>query len=255
MVLAFCIKSSYRFPRGFSIYYFLLTSCKTVGGIISLVVLHSSTFNEGLYIGAYILESISLGFELRALSCFTDHFYHYHDIITNPIRIVEVDKEKLEDSSTDSLQKIKKQKIPLFHPFTILTFIVIAGIVCTAVGASNAVDSSSPPPEMKAGGIIFLVASVIMIGLYIHLAITSPALRVLTFPSILTACVLIVRSIYVILVSFNKTGPMEPSKYTLIFGEYKYFLALVVIMEAIIVVLLIVNMYLFVTKVRVPKRL
>lgn len=226
-----------------------------MGGILSLVVLRASKFNENVYIAAYILESVSLGFALRALFCFSDHFYHYNDIITNPRQVVQLDEEKFIDSSSEELQKIKKQKIPLLHPFTILNLLVLAGIICTAVGASNAVDSTSPPAEMKVGGILFLIASVILIGLFIHLYVTTKALRVLSLPSTIAACVLIVRSIYVILVSFNKTGPMEPSKYTLLFGQYKYFLALVVCMEAILTILLPINMYLFVTKVRVPKRI
>ena len=225
----------------FSGYFGAFNIAKIAGGVLGIIFLHKPKFDKGLYIAVYVCDSISIGMLLK--SCFpfiqrmlkkeakTDQEmyngepikrYGPFDVETKPARPTLIQKYFL-------------------GPFEFLTLLVLVSVVLSIVGSSKMASSNGSVTPLKVSSLMFLASTLVLGGIVIYVNFNNPnyvfAARILMF----CAALLVVRCLYSILSSFNHLSFTNPSKFALMFGDYKYFAFLALLMECLVGMALILT--------------
>lgn len=257
-----------RLIIAFFILAFIFNVLKIVGGITGLVLLKSTNFNETLFIVTYIFDSISLGLVLRAISSLVQHMFKQnrqqsasrnkfafpsqygntdHDSNNTELKTGDVEtgydnqyNEAVDNSLVESEDELTS-KNPL-NPFRLVTLLILAAVVLSAVGyslLSNDTSMSTAQNLVRAAAVLFLIGTLALIASLVYIW-SHGAESLVVAPLLIAALVvLIVRCSYSLLTAFHGIHFNEPSKYMLIFGDYKYYTFLGLLTEGIANVLML----------------
>lgn len=167
------------------------------GAIAGLTMLHCKQVNKAQFIVTYIFDSCALGILLRCL-----------------VMLVE-------------LVRVQAGLRMMFYPPSrIIQLIILAGIVCSIVGATG-LSSGKPSDQLedllKAAGFLFLGVTVIS-ALNAARLLKSAAKRQVTL-ILVAAAALVVRCVYTLVAAFGHFTITlnNSSKYTLYVGNYEYY--------------------------------
>ncbi|CAK7895012.1 hypothetical protein CAAN1_05S01112 [[Candida] anglica] len=234
----------------YGLYFGLFILCKIAGGACAIVLYSLKTSNTNLYIATYVLDSVSISMLIKSflplieflIDKRTEVLDHQHDI-HNP------DFKKSPDYELPPK--------PKYHPFQVLTVLLLVGLILSIV-ASSSMDSSSASSYktlLKASAFIFLAVILIITGIlafsvsffsnsiYAHgyLLVSQAYILLLAMPFML------IRVIYSLLSAFSGANILSghPSKYTLLLGDYKYYTFMAFAEECIISIILLFSMYYF----------
>ncbi|CCE86133.1 Piso0_005783 [Millerozyma farinosa CBS 7064] len=167
------------------------------GAIAGLTMLYSKNVNTAQFIVTYVFDTCALGILLRCL-------------------VMLVELARVQSGS----------RMMFYPPSRIIQLIILAGIVCSIVGASNLSSgnaSNKSEDLLKAAGFLFLAVTVISAFNAVRL-LTSGAKTQVSL--ILVACAaLVVRCAYTLVAAFgNITISFDSSsKYALYVGNYEYY--------------------------------
>lgn len=197
--------------------------CKVVGGVLGLVFMHQHNFNENLYIATYVFDSISLGFMLKSM----------FPLISTMLR-----REKLfeEEKVPQELKILLK-----YGPLDLLTLIVLVAVILSIVGSNMLASSDGNAVPNKVSALLFLAATIVLAAIMLFINFDNPQYLVPARLLLLAAGILVIRCAYSILSTFNHLSLVHYSKYSLIFGDYKYFTFLALMEEALVGVVLLLT--------------
>ncbi|KAI5951701.1 hypothetical protein KGF54_004776 [Candida jiufengensis] len=234
--------------RGFFIFLIVFQLAKIVGGITGIILLDSSNFNQNVFIATYICDSISYGFITRGVSSLIQHMLNTKDQDshqrTSNVSVSTFDMENQKFESTESEYKIDEKQVKKKSPFTIVTLILLAAVICNIVGMSNLSGSTAPDNTtetlIKTSAVLFLVGMILLILASIYLIIVSPNNKPTCTLLIVILLILIIRCIYSLLSAFHGVNFNQPSQYMLIFGDSKYYGFLALLPEGVAGILIMV---------------
>lgn len=225
----------------FSGYFGVFTIAKIAGGVLGIIFLHKPEFVEGLYIAVYVCDSVSLGMLLKSSFPFIERMLKKD---ANPDQEM-YNEEPVKgygpfDVETKSARPTLIQKYFL-GPFQFLTLLVLVSVILSIVGSSQMSSSNANVTPIKVSSLLFLAATLVLGGIVIYVNFNNP---IYVFPARLLMCcafLLVIRCLYSILSSFNHLSFTNPSKFSLMFGDYKYFTFLALLMESLIGIALILT--------------
>lgn len=215
----------------FSGYFGVFTLAKILGGILGLVFLHESKFNEGLYIAVYVFDSVSLGFLLKSIFPFIKCMLK---------KDVKGDEEMYPSQSKWPEMNGAPAIIAKYFlgPLEVLTLFVLISVILSIVGSSKMASGGSLT-ENKVSSLMFLFATLVLAAIVIYVNFNNPHYVLPARLLILTSLILVVRCLYSIVAVFHNLSFTNPSKYSLMFGDYKYFTFLSMLMECVVGVVLL----------------
>ncbi|KAG5417026.1 hypothetical protein I9W82_004659 [Candida metapsilosis] len=257
----------------FFILMVIFNGIKIAGGIVGLVFLGNKKFNESLFIGTYICDSISLGFITRAVSSLARGIVAFkiddpQDV--NNHREIDSDNDSNrsaggfrkgpedEESATRYVSKdfslnpgndiLKEVKDLKNVPFRILTLVLIAAVVTNVIGTSqlDSNDSSSNSSEqalIKASAVLFVVGVVGLIAILTYISVTARHCAFISQLLIAALVILIIRCVYSLISAFHGIDFNSPSKYMLMVGLPKYYGCLALFPEIVADIILLVAYY------------
>lgn len=237
------------------IYFSLFIVFKIAGGVCAAILFHQDTFPLGLTIATFIFDSISLGILIKSVLPLIEYFLDLRsDIVTGTVNLEE------EYKLTEEGEAYERPEKGRYHPFKILTLILMGAVICSIVASSEM--SSSPSTYktcIKISAILFLVVVLIVTAiLFFTISFFSssayPHASIITQQAIilLIACpFLLIRVIYSILSAFSNSNiaSSTPGKFTLLFGDYVYYTFLGFIEECIIALIIIFSVFYFINNV------
>ncbi|ODV80457.1 uncharacterized protein CANTADRAFT_20050 [Suhomyces tanzawaensis NRRL Y-17324] len=228
----------------FGAYFGVFCTLKMIGGITSIVTLHASTFNRSAYTAAYICDSVAIGLLIKSTFPFLETMKKQDG------------DEKLEWKLEDKLEGFEGLgRVGRFnlHPFRLLTILVLVSMILAIVGtvqitsaSSSDSKSDSDSPELKIGSFLFLASTLVLLGLLLWTYCTVSHFQVILRIFFAVVPLLIVRCCYSIISALKGINFDDPSKYAIIFGDYKYYTFLAFLSEGLIgpVLLIVFNWFL-----------
>ncbi|RLV82514.1 hypothetical protein JA9_003752 [Meyerozyma sp. JA9] len=237
-----------------SIYFTLFSSFKIAGGVCATLQVDQKTPSEGLMIATYILDTTSLGFLLKTIVNYLDYMMFPRspagpDNGENPdFQETEIGfshRKDSEGSSVDLKPTDPKKKLSRFHPFRLTTLVITVAIVLSIVGASkmsSGSGGSNSGTYFKVSSLLFLIALISSSGLLFWVYLQRPTFRTGVTIIMFSLVFYLVRIIYSIVSSFTGIDISSTSfnKFTLIFGDYKYYTFMAFLMESLIALMLFV---------------
>lgn len=253
IVLLFTFYSSFLNKKQlwmFSGYFGVFTIAKIAGGVLGIIFLHKPEFDQGLYIAVYVCDSVSLGMLLKSSFPFIQRMLKKE---ANPDQEM-YNGEPIKgygpfDVETKPVKPTLIQKYFL-GPFQFLTLLVLVSVILSIVGSSLMSSSNGNVTPLKVSSLLFLASTLVLGGIVIYVNFNNPNY---VFPARLLMCcafLLVVRCLYSILSSFNHLSFTNPSKFSLMFGDYKYFTFLALLMESLVGIALILTYQWFLRKGR-----
>lgn len=227
--------------RMFYIRYSILLFSKLVAGALLVAYVQDYT-NVNLAIATSVLNSIALGF-ITMLLAFSMKFV---DTYRNPNQ--EKKKKKSKNIGLIGLLKADYTKVEAWE--SLFEKIALAGVIVSAVGYSYiSSDRSLSKSLQEAGSIIYLVTLILISGLIVHKIIQEKKqttkeykfiLTILTICAVLIPFIL-VRVVYSICGAFtfrvDGTYTTNVSRFTFLFGDWKYYAFIGFLEECICVAL------------------
>lgn len=135
----------------------------------------------------------------------------------------------------------------LLGPFEVLTLFVLVSIILSIVGSSQLASGGSLT-ENKVSSLMFLAATLVLAAIVIYVNFNNPQYVLPARLLMATCLLLVIRCLYSIVAVFHNLSFTNPSKYSLMFGDYKYFTFLSLMMECVIgVVLLFIYRWFLIT--------
>jgi MFS family permease len=215
----------------FSGYFGGFTLAKMLGGILGLVFLHKSEYDQGLYIAVYVFDSVSLGVLLKSAFPFVKCMLkkdvkNDEEMYTKPSKWPEMN---------GAPKLIAKY---LLGPLEVLTLFVLIAIILSIVGSSQMASGGSLT-ENKVSSLMFLAATLVLAAIVIYVNFNNPHYVLPARLLLAVSGLLVIRCLYAIVAVFHNLSFTNPSKYSLMFGDYKYFTFLSLMMECVIGVILL----------------
>ena len=244
-----------------SLFFTVFCGFKIAGGVCATIQVDQNTPSTGLMIATYVLDSTSLGFLLKTVVNYLDYmmFPSSSDGLTNGgilgvfgkggksdfQEIGLSNRKDSEGSSVDSQPTDPKKNISKFHPFRITTLVITVAIILSIIGAcemSSGSSGSTSGTLFKVSSLLFLVALIVLFGLLLLVYLQRPTFRTGIAIIMLSMVFYLVRIIYSIVLSFTGINISSTSfnKFTLIFGDYKYYTFMAFLMELLIALMLFV---------------
>ncbi|CAK9440460.1 uncharacterized protein LODBEIA_P45600 [Lodderomyces beijingensis] len=238
---------------GFFVFMAVFHVFKIAGGVTGLVFLKSDKFNKGVFIATYIFDSISVGFLLRGVSSLVQHMLsqklraNIMGKLAQPTYLGTRNDEfellgdetsvKKEISDAESTLEAQKKKDPLKNtPFRVVTIVLLAAVITSVVGTSSLTEgdtSSTAETLLRVSSVLFVVGDVLLVASLLYLwAQGEEYVRVAPL-LILALLILLVRCAYSIVSAFHGVSFDQPSRYMLMFGDYKYYAFMGLLVEAI----------------------
>lgn len=241
-----------RIFRSYLIYSTLFVICKITGGVLGAVLLNLKTANTNVLIATYVFDSVSLGFLIKTFLPIVEFVLDKRTDILNGVAGI--------DSDAKYQGEIERPKKGRYHPFRILTLVLLAAVICTIVASSSMSDNISTYRAcLKASALLFLAVVIIMMAMVAYLIKFFKTANyphsdiVIRLATIVLAATpfLIVRCVYSILSAFSNTNLFEgvPSKYTLFAGDYVYYTFIAFVEECVVIILIILTVWYFLNKV------
>ncbi|RCK67627.1 hypothetical protein Cantr_03434 [Candida viswanathii] len=220
----------------FCILFSLFVLLKLTGGILGLVFMHQLTFNLNLFIPTYIFDTISLGFITRSISSLIEHMLNHQDAADSgqlpqrPMIQFKVDDiETQKDADDNSFAKN-------FWPFKLVTVVLLVAVALSIAGTSQATETDPPSSVgtlLKTSSVLFLIGVLLMIGILVYILCMGEQFNTVAKLLILCLVILIVRCVYSMLAAFHGISFQTPNKYMILFGDYKYYTFLGLMIEAL----------------------
>lgn len=245
-----------------SIFFTLFSSFKIAGGICAIIQVDKKTPSTGLMIATYIFDSTSLGFLLKTIVNYLDYmmfprpsagpanggilgfFNKGGNSDFSEVRIGLSHRKDSESSAEDLQPTDPKKNIGKFHPFRLTTLVILVAIILSIVGASQMSDGSSGSSGtmFKVSSLLFLVSLILLFGLLVYIYFQQPTFRTGVTIIMFSLVFYLVRIIYSIVLSFSGINISSTSfnKFTLLFGDYKYYTFMAFLMELLIALMLFV---------------
>lgn len=242
-----------RIFRSYMIYASLFIICKVTGGICGAVLFNLDELNTNLLIATYVFDSVSLGFLIKTLLPIIEFIVDKRSDILDGVVNLDPDVK-------NEAEEVERPKKGRFHPFRILTLVLLAAVICTIVASSSMSDDIATYRAcLKASALLFLSVVVIIIAFLIYLIMFFKSANyphsdiVIQLASIILIATpfLLVRCVYSILSAFSNTNLFvgKASKYTLFYGDYVYYTFLAFVEECVAIIIIICTIYYFLQKV------
>lgn len=246
-----------------SFFFTVFSSFKIAGGVCAIIQVDLKTPSTGLMIATYILDTTSLGFLLKTIVNYLDYMMFPRPPDSpatggilgflgkggksdfQEVNIGLTSRKDSEGFSVDSQPTDPKKNIGRFHPFRLTTLVITVAIVLSIVGASNMSSGSSGGVSgtmFKVASLLFLLALILLSGLLVYVYFQQPTFRAGVTIIMVSLVFYLVRIIYSIVLSFTGIDISSSSfnKFTLIFGDYKYYTFMAFLMELLIALMLFV---------------
>lgn len=256
-----------------AIFFCLFSGFKIGGGVCACIVVGKDKPSTGLVIATYILDTTSLGFLLKVVVNFMDFMLfpradedaNYGGLIGPLVRLfgnnsnhpgpVKFDNEsnKYSEPNYSEHQTISSDEIGRFHPFRITTLVILAAIICSIVAALSISDGKSSGDSaslFKAASLLFLAALILLAVILAYIHAKHSRFRTGTALILFSLIFYFVRVIYTIVLAFSGISVSSTgfNKYTLMFGDYKYYTFLAFMMESFIAIMITVISQWFLTR-------
>lgn len=240
-------------------FFTMFSSFKIGGGICAIIQVDQDKPSIGLMIATYILDTASLGFLLKSILNYLDYMMFPRPSSSSNGGIlgifkksgsdfeeVRITNRKDSDTSTEDLRPTDPKKdLSKFHPFRLTTVVITVAIILSIVGACEMSDGStggSAETYFRVSSLLFLATLISIFGLLVYIYFQQPSfksgIRIIMFSLVFY----LVRIIYSIVLSFTGINISSTSfnKFTLIFGDYKYYTFMGFLMELLIAIMLFI---------------
>lgn len=227
----------------FFILFGLFLLLKVAGGILALVFMHQQNFQLSLFIPTYVFDTVSLGFITRSISSLIQHMFNQQGGLHNgrspPIPNVEYKANDIENQSEEIHTNFAKK----FWPFKLVTIVLIVAVILSIYGTSEASETNPPSSVgtfLRTSSILFLVGVILMIAILVFMLSIGDKFNIIAKLLISGLVILIVRCAYSIMTTFHGINFEEPSKYMILFGDYKYYTFMGLMIEGLAAICILI---------------
>lgn len=251
-------------------FFTMFSSFKIGGGFCAIIQVDQDKPSTGLMIATYILDTASLGFLLKSIVNYLDYMMFPRPSSSSnggilgifnkggnsdfqEVRIGLSNRKDSESSTEDMRPTDPKKDLSKFHPFRVTTVVIMVAIILSIVGACEMSDGSSGGSTgtyFKVSSLLFLAALILVFGLLVYIYFQQPTFRSGIRIIMFSLVFYLVRIIYSIVLSFTGINISSTSfnKFTLIFGDYKYYTFMGFLMELLIAIMLFIISQWFLTR-------
>ncbi|ABN64744.2 hypothetical protein PICST_34767 [Scheffersomyces stipitis CBS 6054] len=220
--------------KGFCIYFTVFTLLKFAGGITGVILLSHKNLVSGLFIATYIFNTVSLGVLTKSL------FPYLETMLKGDPRM-----GKLEEPDQPQFKFGRFN----FTPLRVVTLTILAAIICSIVGSSS-ISTDGPTPSstntlFRVSSVLFTLCVLAMTAILIYIANKHAVFTRICMFLLVAAPLLLVRCVYSLLSSFHGISFGNPSKYMIIFGDYKYYALMALLEEGLVGVVFIITFFWF----------